>query len=87
MVHYYVVVRFLLSLYTFVFTVHSSSSSIIMATNTNNLSANVTMESLIAEVRNLKSELTALQASNSMHNLSLDERGRERHPPHHGQSS
>ena len=87
MVHYYVVVTFILSLYIFILTVHSSSSSIIMATNTNNLSTDITMESLIAEVRNLKAELTALQASDSMHNLSLDERGRERHPHHHTQSS
>ena len=60
MVHYYMVVRFILSLYIFILTVHPSSSSIIMATNTNNLSTDVTMESLIAEVQNLKSELTAL---------------------------
>ena len=54
-----------------------------MATNTtNNLSSDVTMESLMSEIRNLKSELTALQAQEGFQNLSLDERCKERsyHP-------
>ena len=83
-VHYYVVVRFILSL--LIFTVQSSS--LVMATNTNNLSTDITMESLFNEIRTLKAELTALQAGESLHNLSLDDRGRERYPPHyHSHSS
>ena len=84
-IHYYVVVRFVFSFYLFILTAHSFSI-IFMATNTNNLSTDVTMESLIAEVQNLKAELSDIQAGESMHNLSLDERGRERYP-HHGPSS
>ena len=83
-VHYYMVVRFILSLYSFIFTVHSSS--LIMAT-TNNLSTDFTMESLVNKIRTLKAELTALQASESLHNLMLDDCGRERYPPHHHSQS
>ena len=54
--------------------------------NTNNLSTDVTMESLVAEIRNLKVELTALQTQESFQNLSLDERGRERSHSSHPQS-
>ena len=53
-----------------------------MATN-NNLSTDVTMESLVAEIRNLKAELTALQTQESLQNLLLDECGRERPHYHH----
>ena len=45
--------------------------------NFNNLLTDVTMESLLSEIRTLKADLTALQAERS-YNLSLDERGRER---------
>ena len=48
-----------------------------MATNTN-LSTDVTMESLVAEIRSLKAEISELQAQDRLQNLSLDERGRER---------
>ena len=83
--YYYVVVRFIFLLHLLVSTVKSSSSPK-MATNTNpnNLSTNVTMSSLVAEVQALKTELTMLQANKS---LQLDERGRERHPPASGTSS
>ena len=78
--HYYVASRFFIVLHLFIFTASVSPS--IMATNTNvnpnNLSTDVTMESLVAEIRNLKAELTALQTQESFQNLSLDERGRER---------
>ena len=53
-----------------------------MATNTN-LSTDVTMESLVAEIWNLKAELMALQTQESLQDLSLDERGRERPHYHH----
>ena len=74
MEYYYVVVRFIFSFRLFIFIAHTSSC--IMATKMNNLPTDMTMESLITEVRNLKAELSALQAGESMHNLSLDERGR-----------
>ena len=45
------------------------------------------MASLLMEIQTLKAELSTLQASESLHNLSLDERGRERHHPASGQSS
>ena len=77
MVHYYVVVRFLFLLHLSIFIAHLHHT-LIMAKNTSNLSTDVTMESLIAEVRTLKAELSTLQAGDSLHNLSLDERGRER---------
>ena len=48
-----------------------------MATK-NNPSADVTMESLLSEVRSLKAELSELQAQERLQNLSLDKRGRER---------
>ena len=49
-----------------------------MASN-NNLSTDVTMESLVSEIRTLRADLAALQAQESMQNLSLDEReSRER---------
>ena len=75
--HYYVASRFfvLLYLFTFIFTAHLSHN--VMATNTN-LSTDVTMESLVAEIRSLKAELSELQAQDRLQNLSLDERGRER---------
>ena len=75
LIHYYVAVRFIISLYISIFTVHSSSH--IMATGTNNLSSDVTMESLVNKIRNLKAELMALQAQDGLQNFSLDERGRE----------
>ena len=53
-----------------------------MVTNTN-LSTDVTMESLLSEVRRLKAELSELQAQERLQNLSLDERGRERTHHHH----
>ena len=77
MVHYYVVVRFLFLLHLSIFIAHLHHT-LIMTKNTNNLSTDVTMESLIAEVRTLKAELSTLQAGDSLHNLSLDEPGRER---------
>ena len=45
------------------------------------------MVSLLAEVQALKSELSTLQASESLHNLSLDEHGREQPHPASGSSS
>ena len=49
-----------------------------MATaNLSNLSTDVTMESLLSEIRTLKADLTALQAERS-YDLSLDELSRER---------
>ena len=78
--HYYVASRFLIALYFFTFT--ALILPFTMATNTNpnpnNILTDVTMESLVSEIRKLKSELTALQAQESFQNLSLDERGRER---------
>ena len=79
--HYYVAGRFI-TLYVFMSI--DPSLFLIMATNTTgNLSSDVTMESLMSKIRNLKSELTALQAQEGFHNLSLDDKGRERsHHPH-----
>ena len=54
-----------------------------MATGNNNLSSDVTMESLASEIWNLKAELTALQAQEGFQNLSLNERGKEHYPQHH----
>ena len=84
--HYYVVVRFIFSFHLFMFTVQSSFLKMATNTNPNNLFTDVTMASLLAEVQDLKSELSTLQARDSFHNLSLDERGRERHHPASGQS-
>ena len=82
------VVRFIFSPHLFIFTVQSTSfPKIATNTNTNNLSTDVTMASLLAEVQALKSEFSTLQASKSFHNQSLDERGRERHHPVSGTSS
>ena len=61
-----------------------------MATNTNitnNLPTDVTIASMLAEIQTLKAELSTLQASQSFHNLSLDDPGRERYHPASGQSS
>ena len=80
-IHYYMVVRFIVSLFIFTFIVHPSSSN--MATGNNNLSSDITMESLASEIRNLKAELTALQAQEGFQNLSLNERRREHYPQHH----
>ena len=74
--HYYVANRFLITLYIFIFTAYSPLYT--MSTNIDNLSSDVTMESLVMEIQNLKAELTALQAQEGFHNLSLDDRGRER---------
>ena len=78
--HYYVASRFFIVLSLFTFT--APLPLFVIATNTtvnpNNLSTDVTMESLVEEIRNLKLELTALQAQEGFQNLSLDERGRER---------
>ena len=69
--HSYVASRLIFTLHLFLL-VHSPS--LIMATG--NLSTDVTMESLIAEIRTLKADLTALQERS--YDASLDERGRER---------
>ena len=45
------------------------------------------MESLMSEIQTLKSELTALQTQEGFHNLSLDDRGRERSYHSHSSSS
>ena len=72
--HYYVAGRFLITLYVFMSI--APSFLFTMATNTtNNLSSDVTMESLMSEIRTLKSKLTALQAQEGFHNLSLDDHG------------
>ena len=86
--HDHVASRFFIVLHLFIFTASVSPS--IMATNTNinpnNLSTDVTMESLVVEIRNLKAELTALQTQESFQNLSIHERGRERLHSSHPQS-
>ena len=86
--HDYVASRFYIVLHLFIFIASVSPS--IMATNTNinpnNLSTDVTMESLVAEIRNLKAELTALQTQESFQNLSIDECGRGRLHSSHPQS-
>ena len=80
--HYYVAGRFLITLYVFM-SIDPSLLFTMATNNTSNLSCNVNMESLMSKIRNLKSELTALQAQKGFHNLSLDDRGRERsHHPH-----
>ena len=71
-INYYVAVRFILSLFKIIFTVIQPYH--IMATAAGNLSSDVTMESLMSEIRNLKAELTAIQAHEGLQNLSLDER-------------
>ena len=74
--HYYVANRFIITLLLLLFIAHSLHRT--MATsNLNNLSTDVTMESLLSDIRTLKADLTALQAERS-YDLSLDERGRER---------
>ena len=82
--HYYVASRFyIVCIFTVIFIFTACPSSNTMASN-NNLSTDLTMESLVAEIRTLRADLSTLQAQESMQNLSLDERGRERpqyYPP------
>ena len=83
---YYVASRFLIKLHIFLFI--APSPHLIMATNnTNNLLSDITMESLMSEIRTLKSELTAIQAQEGFHNLFLDDCGRERSHRSHSSSS
>ena len=59
--HYYVANRFFITLQLLLFIAHPLHRT--MATsNTNNLSTDVTMESLLSEIQTLKADLTALQA-------------------------
>ena len=73
--HYYVASRFILTIHLLLLLAHPSYHTMATA----NLSTDVTMESLISEIRTLKADLTALQAKRS-YDLSLDERGHERSP-------
>ena len=78
LVHYYLVVRSIVH-----FHLHSSFILIHHGHQYQYLSTDIIMESLVNKIRNLKAKLTALQTSESLHNLSLDESGREQHPQHH----
>ena len=70
--HHYVASWFLTCCSIFLLVAYSFPSDMALHPN---VSSDVTMESLLAEVQTLRSELTALQ------NLSLDDRGRERSQP------
>ena len=81
--HYYMASRFfIVYIFTIILTFTVCSPSDTMASN-NNLYTDVTMESLVAEIQNVKANLTALQTQESLQNLSLDERRRERPHYHH----
>ena len=76
--HYYMASRpYIIYIFPIIFIFTACSYSHIMASN-NNLSTDVTMESLVSEIRTQRADLVALQAQESMQKLSLDERGRER---------
>ena len=69
---YYVAGWFLICCSIFPPVAHSTSSN--MALNLNNVSSDVTMESLVSEIQSLRAELTTLQ--NQSRDLTLDDRGR-----------
>ena len=73
--HYYVASRFIITFHRLLLA-HPSPCTMATA-NPNNLSNDVTMESVLSEIRTLKADLTALQAERS-YDLSLDARSRER---------